>query len=206
MSIGETRTQQAGGDRCQQCFNDELLSYNLQNEWYGSTRLREINPLIVGQLIDSLISEPSIVIEPEAGFRNSKSVITTEKWEQLRERMAALAITEEDLDERFVLGSGSGGQKINKTASCVQLRHGPTGIEIRCQRDRSQAANRYFARRELCEQVEEQVRGEKSRRRQAQEKIRRQKRRRSRRAKARMLEEKRKTAEKKDRRRPVGED
>ena len=119
--------------------------------------------------------------------------------------MAALEVREEDLEERFVLGSGSGGQKINKTASCVQLRHGPTGIEVRCQKDRSQAANRYFARRELCDQVEERVRGEKSKRQQEREKIRRQKRRRSRRAKARMLEEKRKTAEKKDRRKSVSE-
>ncbi len=119
------------------------------------------------------------------------------------ERMQSLDILEKDLEENFIRGSGKGGQKINKTSSCVQLLHRPTGIEIRCQRTRSQADNRYWARRELCERIEEKVMGEQSEKQQAIEKIRRQKRRRSRRAKARMLDAKTRQGEKKRLRGPM---
>lgn len=111
--------------------------------------------------------------------------------------MEALKIQEMDLRERFIRGSGSGGQKINKTSSCVYLMHVPSGIEVKCQQARSQSLNRFLARRELCEQLRERIEGEKSKRQQAREKIRRQKRRRSRRQKARMLDDKRKQGEKK---------
>jgi protein subunit release factor B len=124
-------------------------------------------------------------------------MISPEKQEKLKERMERLGIREEDLEEHFIRGSGKGGQKINKTASCVQLIHHPTGTEIRCQQTRSQADNRYWARRELCERIEEKILGEKSAKQQAIEKIRRQKRRRSRRAKARMLDDKSKQGAKK---------
>ena len=116
--------------------------------------------------------------------------------------MASLGIHEEDLIEKFIRGSGSGGQKINKTSSCVSLHHTPTGIDIKCQRERSRELNRYLARRELCEKIEEIKLGKKSARQQAIEKIRRQKRRRSRRAKNRMLDDKSKHAEKKQNRKP----
>jgi protein subunit release factor B len=119
--------------------------------------------------------------------------------------MEKMGVAESDLTENFILGSGSGGQKINKTASCVQLLHKPTGMKIKCQRSRSRDVNRYYARKELCERLEEKVLGEKSRRRQAAEKIRRQKRRRSRRQKERMLAAKRQQSEKKALRRPVRE-
>ncbi|MDH3982248.1 MAG: peptide chain release factor-like protein [Kiritimatiellaceae bacterium] len=124
-------------------------------------------------------------------------MITADKWEKLHGRMEKLQITESDLEEHFIRGSGSGGQKINKTSSCVQLNHGSSGVEIRCQKTRSQADNRYWARKELCERIEENRLGEKSAKQQAFEKIRRQKRRRSRRAKAKMLDEKTKQGSKK---------
>ncbi len=111
--------------------------------------------------------------------------------------MEKLGISEQEIEEHFIRGSGKGGQKINKTSSCVQLNHAPSGAEIRCQKTRSQADNRYWARRELCEHVEGQLLGEKSAKQQAFEKIRRQKRRRSRRAKARMLDDKAKQGQKK---------
>jgi protein subunit release factor B len=132
-------------------------------------------------------------------------VITQEKWEKLYERMAALQIREEDLAESFIRGSGSGGQKINKTSSCVQLRHAPSGIEIKCQSSRLQSSNRFFVRRDLCDKLEERKLGAQSRRRQEQEKIRRQKRRRSRRAQNKMLESKHRQSDKKALRRPVSE-
>jgi protein subunit release factor B len=124
-------------------------------------------------------------------------IVTPRKEERLRVRMAELGLREEDLVEKFVRGSGPGGQKINKTSSCVYLLHRPTGTEIKCQQERSQALNRFLARVELCDRVEDKVRGERSRRRQEAEKIRRQKRKRSRRAKQRMLESKRRQGDKK---------
>jgi len=129
--------------------------------------------------------------------------VSPEKRRELGTRMERLGIREDDLVEKFILGSGPGGQKVNKTASCVYLRHGATGIEVKCRRSRSRALNRFLARRELCDRVEEDILGARSRRRQEQEKIRRQKRRRSRRAKERMLEKKHQQSEKKERRRPV---
>ncbi|HMP73668.1 MAG TPA: peptide chain release factor-like protein [Kiritimatiellia bacterium] len=128
------------------------------------------------------------------------------KTADLASRMARLGIREEDLEESFIRGSGSGGQKINKTSSCVQLIHRPSGVEVKCQRERSQAMNRFFARRELCEKLEAIEEGRKSARQQEAEKIRRQKRRRSRRQKARMVEEKRKQGDKKALRRKPGVD
>jgi protein subunit release factor B len=118
--------------------------------------------------------------------------------------MTTLGIRETDIVEKFIKGAGKGGQKINKTSSCVYLHHKPTRIEIKCQRERSQALNRFLARRELCDRLEERVRGEQSRRRQEIEKIRRRKRRRSRRQKEKMLEAKHLTSLKKADRRRVG--
>jgi protein subunit release factor B len=73
---------------------------------------------------------------------------------QIHERLARLGVRIDDVEERFVRGAGPGGQKINKTSSTVWLRHRPTGVEVRCQRERSQAANRELAWIELCEKLE----------------------------------------------------
>ena len=127
--------------------------------------------------------------------------VSPQKESELVARMAALGLRAEDIEEKFVRGSGAGGQKINKTSSCVYLLHKPSGIEVKCQRERSQAMNRFFARRELCERIEEEREGKRSARQQAFEKVRRQKRRRSRRQKARMLEDKHHHSEKKSQRR-----
>lgn len=127
-----------------------------------------------------------------------------EKIAALEARMESLGITEDTLTEKFIQGSGSGGQKINKTASCVYLKHTPSGIEVKCQQQRSRELNRFLARRELCERLEEIRDGKKSARQQKIEKIRRQKRRRSRRSKNRMLDDKSKRADKKNLRKPPG--
>ena len=116
--------------------------------------------------------------------------ITKEKLQELAQRMQRCNIRDDDLIEKFILGSGKGGQKINKTASCVYLKHLPTGLEIKCQRARSRELNRYIARRELCEKLESKIFKEKSEKQQQTEKIRRQKRRRTRRQKEKMLKEK----------------
>ncbi len=117
-------------------------------------------------------------------------MISVEKWQQLKEKMLSLQIDENDLQEKFILGSGSGGQKINKTSSCVWLKHLPSSIIIKCQESRSREDNRFYARRRLCEKIETQILGEKSKAKQVQEKIRRQKRTRSKRAKEKILENK----------------
>lgn len=124
-------------------------------------------------------------------------MIRKEKYDELHARMERLGIKEGDLIEKFILGSGSGGQKINKTSSCVYLKHIPTGIEIKCQRERSRALNRYYARRELCDKLEEKIEHKKSEKQQMIEKIRRQKRRRSRKSKEKMLAAKKQLSEKK---------
>lgn len=110
-------------------------------------------------------------------------MITPEKQALLRERLAALGVEPTALIERFVHGSGNGGQKLNKTASCVQLKHVPSGIEVKCQQTRSREDNRFFARRRLCELLEQELLGEISPQQQARNAIRRQKQRRSRRRK-----------------------
>ncbi len=124
-------------------------------------------------------------------------MISQEKELQLRERMLNLGIKDEDLIEKFILGSGSGGQKINKTSSCVYLKHIPTGIEVKCQRDRSREMNRYYARRELCEKLEYRFFKQKSEKQQEIAKIRRQKKRRSRKTQEKLIERKRANSEKK---------
>ena len=129
--------------------------------------------------------------------------VNVDKQQALATRMAALGIREADLVERFVLGSGSGGQKLNKTSSCVYLRHVPSGIEVKCQRERSRELNRFLARREVCDRLEERRQGALSARQQEIERLRRQKRRRSRRQKARMLADKRLQGAKKQSRRTV---
>ncbi len=130
-------------------------------------------------------------------------MLSKEKQAALQARMLSLDIREEDLIEKFIQGSGSGGQKINKTSSCVYLKHIPTAIEVKCQRERSREMNRFHARRELCDTIDEIRNGETSKRQQAIEKIRRQKRQKSRRQKQRMVADKRLLSAKKQNRRPT---
>jgi peptide chain release factor len=118
-------------------------------------------------------------------------MITAEKQDALRMRMESLGIVEEDLVEKFVLGAGNGGQKINKTHSCVFLRHDPSGIQVKCQEGRSRTANRYQARVLLCDRFEYGTEEQERKEREIVAKERRRNRRRSRAAKARMLDGKR---------------
>ena len=132
--------------------------------------------------------------------------VSPEKTQALAARMAALGVREDDLDEQFVRSGGKGGQNVNKVATCVVLRHRPSGLQVKCQEARSQAMNRFLARRLLCEKLDAQRRGVASAAEQARERIRRQKRRRSRRAKQRMLAGKRARAETKALRRTPSAD
>ena len=124
---------------------------------------------------------------------------------EIRERLAAMGLHEAEVDEQFVRGSGPGGQKINKTSSTVWLRHRPTGIEVRCQRERSQAANRELAWRELCEKLEARQRAAASAVIAAREAERRRTRQKSHGQKLRMIESKKHRAKHKAKRGRVRE-
>ena len=105
----------------------------------------------------------------------------------LKEKMARLGVRESDIVESFIRSSGPGGQNVNKVASAVYLKHIPTGIDVKCGRERSQALNRFLARRILVNKIETMMLGRASEERRRIEKIRRQKRKRSKRAKEKML-------------------
>ena len=131
--------------------------------------------------------------------------VSEKKIRQLHEKMIRLGLRQSDFTENFVRSGGAGGQNVNKVSSCVWLKHLPTGLEVKCQQERSQALNRFLAKRLLVEKIEARHLGHQSERRQEIEKIRRQKRKRSRRAKNKMLESKKFHGEKKALRKRVGD-
>jgi len=118
-------------------------------------------------------------------------MVGIEKEKSLEEMMERLGVREEDIVERFIRSQGPGGQNVNKVSTCVQLRHIPTGIEVKCQEERSQVQNRYRARKILLKKIESVILGKLSEEQKRIAKIRRQKRKRSRRAKLKILESKR---------------
>jgi protein subunit release factor B len=123
--------------------------------------------------------------------------ISIDKEVALSERMQRLGVRECDLEESFIRSSGPGGQKVNKTSTCVFIRHLPTGLSVKCQRERSQSINRFLARRLLLDKIERMQSGIIDEEKRRIEKIRRQKRKRSKRAQEKMLEDKHRSAEKK---------
>jgi protein subunit release factor B len=125
---------------------------------------------------------------------------------EIEARLIELGARIEDVDERFILGSGHGGQKLQKTSSSVWLRHRPTGIEVRCQRERSQSANRQRAWNELCEKLEAYRREAAEKEKYEQERSRRRNRQKSQRQKVRMIQSKKHRAKTKSGRRKVGAD
>ena len=124
-------------------------------------------------------------------------MLSQRKEKMLHDRMERLGINESDIIERFIRSSGAGGQKVNKTSTCVYLKHIPSGIEVKCQKERSQALNRFLARRILIDKIEQVQLGEKSEEEQRIAKIKRQKRKRSKRAKEKILRIKKIQSEKK---------
>jgi protein subunit release factor B len=142
------------------------------------------------EVLSHIFKEDTMSEELSFGVKKSKE-------RALHRRMKRLEIYEKDLVENFIRSSGKGGQRTNKVSTCVYLKHIPTGLEVKCQKERQQSINRFLARRLLADKIESMILGEKSREKQRIEKIRRQKRKRSKRAKEKMLEEKKKQAEKK---------
>lgn len=110
--------------------------------------------------------------------------------DELTEKAAKLGIHAQDVEEKFVRGSGAGGQKVNKTSSTVWLRHGPTGVEVKIQKHREREKNRQSAYKLLILKIEAIILGKKSAVMQKQFKVRKQKQRRNRKSKEKMLQEK----------------
>jgi peptide chain release factor len=131
------------------------------------------------------------------------SGVNPKKYDALREKMRRFGIRESDIVERFIRSPGPGGQNVNKVSSGVYLKHLPSGIEVKCSHERSQALNRFMARRSLTEKIETLVLGSQSEERRRIEKIRRQKRKRSKRAKEKVLAAKKIHSEKKEMRRKI---
>ena len=133
----------------------------------------------------------------------SQDPISQDKQKKLSLRLRSLGIYLKDLKEHFVRSSGAGGQKVNKTSTCVVLRHVPTGIEVKCQQARTQAMNRFLARRLLADKFEAIILKKKTDEQKRREKIRRQKRKRSKRAQEKRLQVKKGVSEKKKMRKKV---
>jgi len=127
--------------------------------------------------------------------------INPHKIAEIENRMKERGIRKEDVIEKFVRSSGAGGQNVNKVSTAVYLKHIPTGIQVKMQKERSQSLNRFLAWRLLLDKIESKILGEKSRKQKEIEKVRRQKRKRSKRAKEKMLRGKKMQSEKKKHRR-----
>ena len=124
--------------------------------------------------------------------------VSIDKEKVLAARMLELGVAPDEFEESFIRSSGPGGQKVNKSSSCVYLVHLPTGLSVKCQRERSQSLNRFLARRILLDKIERQQKGFIAEEKEKREKIRRQKRKRSHRAKEKILAAKRQQAQKKN--------
>ncbi len=123
--------------------------------------------------------------------------IGPQKEKALKQKLENLRIYEKDIKESFIRSSGKGGQKVNKTSTCVYLKHVPTGIEVKCSKARTQGLNRYYARQILYAKIEHLIKGRESEEKQRIAKIRRQKRKRSKRAKEKILAQKKLQSRKK---------
>lgn len=115
--------------------------------------------------------------------------VDPKKVAALGRKLLEAGLNEDDFSEKFVRGSGSGGQKVNKTSNAVFLKHEPTGIEVKVQKSRSREANRFFARRLLLEKFESEVLGKKSKLEERREKQKKQKKRRGRRRQSKLADE-----------------
>jgi peptide chain release factor len=128
-----------------------------------------------------------------------KDIMTLEK------KMLSLGVREEDIIESFIRSSGPGGQNVNKTATCVYLKHLPTGLEVKCQRQRSQLLNRNLARHILLSKIENRIKQGILQKQSLKAKIMRQTRKKPKGVKIRILDQKRRHSDKKSTRKKIRE-
>lgn len=124
-------------------------------------------------------------------------MVSRRSKENLKQKMKELGIGEDDIEEKFIHSRGRGGQKVNKASTCVYLKHRPTGLEVKCQEERSQAQNRHRAREILVNKIEARMRRVLAEELRRIEKIRRSYRKRSKKEKEKMLRDKKKRSQKK---------
>lgn len=155
-------------------------------------------------MLSKLVLAPkSFLFWPDVLNYSLSIMVSPGKHKSLEQRLEKLGVLEDHLIEKFIKGSGKGGQKINKSSTCVFLLHKPSGIEVKCQKTRSLQDNRYHARKLLAEKIEEEIEGIKSARQREIAKKRRQKQKRSKRAQEKVFKEKKQRSEiKQTRKRP----
>jgi len=124
---------------------------------------------------------------------------------EILKKALELKVFPHDIDEKFVRGSGHGGQKVNKTSSTVWLKHVPTGVEVKCQEHREQSKNRILAYKILIYKIDSLVKGKESEKAKKIFKLKKQKVKRSKRAKEKLLTLKKHRKEVKEGRKTVGQ-
>ncbi|XP_076326681.1 mitochondrial translation release factor in rescue [Tachypleus tridentatus] len=121
------------------------------------------NPLVKKQHLCNFNRKSIFLLSNGTAFGNlcSQLVVAT-CFKHTIDYSLVPVIREEDLKEKFVRGSGPGGQSVNKTANCVVLIHIPTGICVKCHHTRMLHQNRQLAREILQQRLDEYYNGDMS--------------------------------------------
>lgn len=69
------------------------------------------------------------------------------------EKKSEFKLNKNEVVKSYIRSSGPGGQNVNKTSSCVQLTHIPTGIQVKSQETRDQYKNEIRAWKILTDKL-----------------------------------------------------